>query len=102
MPGQAALLDPLNGGWAGRLCTGLQIREDRFDSDTRLQIPYPYRYSSALCGLPPHVYRGVLNLWTKADQMVGWGGGVSRGGGDPAVLPGLRRGCGASLKETKV
>ena len=25
------------GGWAGRLCTGLQIREDRFDSGTRLQ-----------------------------------------------------------------
>ncbi len=25
-----------NGGWAGRLCTGLQIHEDRFDSGTRL------------------------------------------------------------------
>ena len=28
-----------DGGWAGRLCTGLQIHEDRFDSGTRLQIP---------------------------------------------------------------
>lgn len=26
------------GGWAGRLCTGLQIRVDRFDSGTRLQF----------------------------------------------------------------
>ena len=30
---------PLSGGLAERLRSGLQIREDRFDSGTRLQIP---------------------------------------------------------------
>jgi hypothetical protein len=39
------LAGALGGGLAERLRTGLQIREDRFDSDTHLQSP-----PQSLCG----------------------------------------------------
>lgn len=33
--------EALQGEWAGRLCSGLQIRVDRFDSGTRLHALLP-------------------------------------------------------------